>query len=89
MADRIQEIIQSDIKGNKIRWQEFMKFMKLLLARSFSEKLEVFFETFDLDKNSCFSWDEIYKICHSCLSQMFCTIPVIQPHKDVEEDALS
>ncbi len=54
-----------------------MKFMKLLLARTFSEKLEVFFETFDLDRNSCFDWDEIFKICHSCLGQMFCSIPVV------------
>lgn len=61
-----------------------MKFMKLLLARSFSEKLEVFFETFDLDKNSCFSWDEIFKICHSCLSQMFCSVPVTQTEHKTE-----
>lgn len=75
MAQRIEEIIQQDlgINSGKVGFPDFMKYMKLLLAQTFSEKLEVFFETFDLDKNSCFSWDEIYKICHSCLSQMFFT----------------
>jgi Ca2+-binding EF-hand superfamily protein len=48
------------INAGKIGFPDFMKYMKLLLAQSFSEKLEVFFETFDLDKNSCFSWDEIF-----------------------------
>jgi hypothetical protein len=33
-----------------------MKFMKLLLAQTFGEKLEVFFETFDLDKSNTFGW---------------------------------
>jgi len=42
--------------------------MKLILAQTFSEKIDVFFEVFDLDKNSCFSKDEIYKICNSCLA---------------------
>lgn len=75
MAVRIEEIIQQDlgVEAGKIGFPDFMKYMKLLLAQTFSEKLEVFFDTFDLDKNSCFSWDEIFKICHSCLSQMFFT----------------
>jgi Ca2+-binding EF-hand superfamily protein len=62
--------------------------MKLLIAQSFQEKLEVFFETFDLDKNSSFSWDEIYKICQSILSQMLCTTSSASK-EGKEEDFLS
>lgn len=70
MAERIKEKIKQDIgaRAGRIDIKDFLKYMKLLLAQTFSEKLEVFFETFDLDKNSAFSWDEIHKICHSCLS---------------------
>ncbi len=80
MADRIQENIQSGFKGDKrdrrITWQDFKGFMKLILAQTFSEKIDVFFEVFDLDKNSCFSREEVYKICNSCLAQMF-TTPIV------------
>ena len=66
--------------------------MKLILAQTFSEKIDVFFEVFDLDKNSCFSKDEIYKICNSCLAQMFST-PVVNLNdeeniKDKEDEFL-
>ena len=66
--------------------------MKLILAQSFSEKIDVFFDVFDLDKNSCFSKDEVYKICNSCLAQMF-TTPMVNLNnedkiKEKEDDFL-
>jgi hypothetical protein len=72
MAEKIQENIQSGLQGkssgNRITWQDFKSFMKLILAQTFAEKIDVFFEVFDLDKNSCFSRTEIFKICNSCLA---------------------
>jgi hypothetical protein len=66
--------------------------MKLILAQTFSEKIDVFFDVFDLDKNSCFSKDEVYKICNSCLAQMF-TTPMVNLNnedkiKEKEDDFL-
>ena len=43
----------------------------MLLAKSFSEKIDTFFDAFDADKNSQFCWEEVKKICVSCLGQMF------------------
>lgn len=84
MAERIQENIQSDLKGaTRISWNDFKSFMKLILAQTFSEKIDVFFEVFDLDKNSCFSLEEVFKICNSCLAQMFSSTPMINL-KDVD-----
>jgi len=89
MADRIQENIKQDQQGNKkgkrITWNDFKSFMKLILAQTFTEKIDVFFEVFDLDKNSCFSRNEIFKICNSCLAQMFSSTPVVNL-KDEDED---
>ena len=40
----------------------------MILAKTFSEKIDIFFYAFDVDKNSKFCWDEVKAISTSCLS---------------------
>lgn len=89
MAERIFSVIQKDMVGGQIRWRDFMGYMQLLLAQTFTEKLDLFFETFDINGDGSFTWDEIFKIAKSCLAQMFLPTPVqstASSEQDLAED---
>ncbi len=65
-----------------------MGYMQLLLAQTFTEKLDLFFETFDINGDGSFTWEEIFKIAKSCLSQMFCPTPVQNVGEETEDEFL-
>ena len=70
VADSMLRMIKADIKEGQLQWNDFLKFLRVMLAKNFSEKLELFFQTYDLDRNSCFDWSEVKKICGSCLASI-------------------
>mmetsp|Transcript_7242 Transcript_7242/g.6360 ORF Transcript_7242/g.6360 Transcript_7242/m.6360 type:complete len:185 (+) Transcript_7242:1262-1816(+) len=71
VQQNILGIIKKEIREDQITWEDFLKFLKMILAQSFSEKIDLFFYAFDQDKNSKFSWKEVTMISISCLEQMF------------------
>eukprot|EP00347_Sterkiella_histriomuscorum_P008845 403343519 len=71
VADKILSQIKAEVRDDQIQWADFLKYLKMILAKSFSEKIDIFFYAFDVDKNRMFSWDEVKAICTSCLGQMF------------------
>ncbi|CDW85638.1 leucine rich repeat family protein [Stylonychia lemnae] len=71
VAEKILKNIKEEIKEDQIRWADFLKYLRQILAKSFSEKIDIFFYAFDVDKNRKFSWNEVQNISINCLSQMF------------------
>jgi len=89
VASKLLAQIQADLNGGKkatiliiekITWGDFLKIFKMALAKSFQDKIEIFFyvfppfayfKAFDIDHNRMFDWEEVRNICISCLSQMF------------------
>ena len=47
--------------------EEFMKCTSFVIATTFDEKIESFFEYIDTDGNGLLSWDEIHEICLNSL----------------------
>lgn len=43
IAERTLATIKEEIKEGQITWNDFLKFLKLILAKTFSEKIDNFF----------------------------------------------
>ena len=52
--------------------EEFMKCTSFVIATSFTEKIDLFFEMIDTDGNGLLSWDEVHEISMQSL-QLFNT----------------
>lgn len=47
--------------------EEFMKCTSFIVATTFEDKIDLFFDMIDTDGNGLLSWDEIYDICMESL----------------------
>lgn len=43
IADKILGVIKDDLKDRQMTWEDFLKYLKMILAKSFSEKIDIFF----------------------------------------------
>lgn len=50
-------------------WEEFLKLIVSIRAKTLSEKINLFIKIADEDGNGSLSWDEIYDLAKICLSK--------------------
>jgi Ca2+-binding EF-hand superfamily protein len=50
-------------------WQEFLKLMVSIRAKTVSEKINLFIKIADENGDGKLSWDEIYSLSRICLSK--------------------
>jgi Ca2+-binding EF-hand superfamily protein len=48
-------------------WNEFLKLMSIIQAKTISEKVDLFIKVADEDGNGKLSWDEINHLCKTSL----------------------
>lgn len=68
LAKRIFNTIDYNYSGF-MDWEEFLKLMVSIRAKTLNEKINLFIKIADLDGNGMLSWDEIYDLARICLSR--------------------
>ncbi|KRX04958.1 hypothetical protein PPERSA_06592 [Pseudocohnilembus persalinus] len=68
LAQRVFRLIDYNFSGF-MDWQEFIKLMVSISAKTLSEKINLFIKIADEDGNGSLSWEEIYDLAKICLSK--------------------
>ena len=66
LAEAIFKIIDNNFSG-LLSWEEFLKLMSKIRAKSVCDRIDLFTEIADRDKSGTLTWEEIKKFCRISL----------------------
>jgi hypothetical protein len=68
LAERIYKLIDYNYSGG-LNWDEFLKLMVVIRAKTLKDKINLFIRIADEDGNGLLSYEEIFNLAKVCLSK--------------------